>query len=56
MKHERLDVALRTLILVAGTISAVLLSMKGQGEALPALAIGAALGTVFMTQFGQTEE
>ncbi|HVS32262.1 MAG TPA: hypothetical protein VMS98_12510 [Thermoanaerobaculia bacterium] len=56
MKLDLQDIALRTLILVAGTISALLLTLKGQGEALPALALGGTLGAFFMTRFGQTEE
>lgn len=40
--------ALRSLIVVAGVLSAVLLTLKGQAHALPALAIGAALGAVMM--------
>jgi len=49
------DLALRSLIVVAGAISAVLLLLKGQGQALPALAIGATLG-VFAMRSGATEE
>jgi hypothetical protein len=49
------DVLLRTLILVAGGLSAVLLVLKGQAQALPALAVGAALGA-FMARFGTSEE
>ena len=49
------DIALRTLIVVAGAVSAVLLVLKGQGQALPALAIGATLG-VFAMRSGATEE
>ena len=46
MKHprDRQDLALRALIVIAGALSAVLLAMKGQAMALPALAIGATLG------------
>jgi hypothetical protein len=46
MKHPRdlQDLALRALIVIAGALSAVLLAMKGQAQALPALAIGATLG------------
>jgi hypothetical protein len=46
MKHPRdlQDVVLRVLIVIAGALSAVLLAMKGQAEALPALAIGATIG------------
>ena len=47
-KHDLQDYALRALIVVAGGIAAVLLAMKGQGQALPALAIGGTLGAFFM--------
>jgi len=33
------DIALRSLIIVAGAVSAVLLVLKGQAPAVPALAI-----------------
>jgi len=49
------DLALRSLILVAGAISAVLLALKGQAQALPALAIGATLGA-FAMRSGAAEE
>lgn len=42
------DIALRTLILIAGAISVVLLAMKGEAQAVPALAIGATLGALVM--------
>ncbi len=42
------DYALRALIIVAGAVSAVLLALKGQAQALPALAVGATLGAFFM--------
>ena len=54
MTHDYTDFALRALILVAGVLSAVLLTMKGQGEALPAVAIGGALGAFFATRAQQT--
>ena len=38
------DYALRALVIVAGALSAVLLALKGQAQALPALAVGATLG------------
>jgi hypothetical protein len=50
------DLALRSLILVAGGISAVLFVMKGQGQALPALALGGTLGACMMARFGPAEE
>ena len=47
------DLALRVLIFVAGALSAVLLAMKGQAQALPALAIGATLGAFAIASRGQ---
>ena len=51
--HDSRDFALRALILVAGGLSALLLAMKGHGEALPAVAIGGALGAFFATRVQQ---
>jgi len=50
------DLALRTLILIAGGISAALFVMKGQGQALPALALGGTVGAWFMARFGPATE
>ena len=50
------DLALRTLIVLAGGIAAALFILKGQGEALPALALGATIGTFAMARFGPDEE
>jgi len=50
------DLALRTLIVLAGGIAAALFILKGQGAALPALAVGATIGTVAMARFGPNEE
>ena len=50
------DVALRVLILAAGSVAAVLLVLKGQAQAVPALAAGATLGAVMMGRFGTNEE
>ncbi|HET7436732.1 MAG TPA: hypothetical protein VFN10_18630 [Thermoanaerobaculia bacterium] len=55
MKPDLLDVSLRVLIAVAGGLSAVLLSMKGYGQALPALAVGGTLGACFAARFQSTE-
>ena len=49
------DFAVRALIVVAGVLAAVVLSMKGQGAALPALAAGGILGAC-MTRFATTSE
>ena len=51
-----IDFALRTLIVLAGGVAALLLSLKGQGQALPALAVGATLGACMMARFGPSEE
>ena len=53
MNHDSRDFALRALILVAGGLSAILLTMKGHGEALPAVAIGGALGAFLATRAQQ---
>jgi hypothetical protein len=55
-KNAVQDFALRTLIVLAGVVAAALLILKGQAEALPALAVGATLGTVAMSRFGPSEE
>ena len=54
MTHDSRDFALRVLILVAGGLSAILLAMKGHGEALPAVAVGGALGAWVATRAQQT--
>ena len=56
MKHDSRDFLLRALILVAGGLSALLLALQGQGEALPAVAIGGALGAFFATRVQQPSE
>jgi hypothetical protein len=56
MRFDPQDVALRTLILVAGGLAAVLLALKGQGQALPALAVGGTLGACVMARFGPSEQ
>jgi hypothetical protein len=55
MRFDLQDVALRTLILVAGGLAALLLALKGQGAALPALAVGGTLGACVMARFGPGE-
>jgi hypothetical protein len=56
MKHDLRDFALRALILVAGGLAAVVLALEGHGEALPAVAIGGALGAFFATRVQQPSE
>lgn len=55
-KLDPKDVALRVLIIAAGSVAAVLLVLKGQAQAVPALAAGATLGAVMMGRFGATED
>jgi hypothetical protein len=55
MKLDLQDIALRTLILVAGGLAALVLSLKGQGQTLPALAVGGTLGAFMMARFGPTQ-
>ena len=55
-KPDSKDFALRALIVVAGAVAAALLVLKGQAQAVPALAAGATLGAVMMGQFGPSEE
>ncbi|GEM_PF-2358886 len=50
-----IDYALRALFLFAGVLSAIVLTVKGQGQALAPLAIGATLG-VFAMRVGTSEE
>ena len=55
MRFDLQDVALRTLILVAGGLAALVLVLKGQWQALPGLAVGGTLGAFMMARFGPTE-
>ncbi len=50
------DFALRTLIVLAGGIAVALLILKGHGQALPALALGGAVGAYAMARFNPSEE
>jgi hypothetical protein len=52
MKFDLRDFALRTLILIAGGLAALVLALKGEGQALPALAVGGTLGACMMARFG----
>jgi hypothetical protein len=56
MKYDLIDFALRALIVVSGGVAAVLLSLKGNVQALPALALGGTLGACMMARFGPSEE
>ncbi len=54
MRFNLQDVALCALILIAGGVAALLLVLKGQGQALPALAVGGTLGAC-VVRFGPGE-
>lgn len=56
MRYDLLDLALRTLILLAGGLAATLLALKGYGQALPAVAIGGALGAFFAARVQPASE
>jgi len=55
-KLDLQDFALRTLIVVAGAVAAALFILKGQGAALPALAVGGTLGACAMARYGPSAE
>jgi hypothetical protein len=55
MRIDLQDVALRVLILVAGSVAAILLALKGEGQALPALAAGGTIGA-FLSRLGASHE
>ena len=55
MKFDLVDLSLRVLILVAGSLAAILLALKGQGEALPALAAGGTIGA-FISRLSASHE
>ena len=55
-KLDLQDFALRTLIVVAGVVAAALFILKGQGAALPALAVGGTLGACAMARYGPSAE
>ena len=50
MNFDLRDFALRVLILLAGGIAAILLAREGHGSALPAVAVGGALGAFFASR------
>ena len=54
MRYDLQDFALRALILLAGGLAAALLTLKGYGMALPAVAIGGAVGAFFASRLQQT--
>jgi hypothetical protein len=56
MNHDLQDLVLRALILVAGVLAATLLALKGYGQAIPAVAVGGALGAFFASRVQPTTE
>jgi hypothetical protein len=50
MKPDYQDFLLRALFLLAGGIAAIVLTLQGHGEALPAVAIGGAAGAIFASR------
>jgi hypothetical protein len=55
MRYDYRDFALRALFLTAGGVAALLLAMKGYGAALPAVALGGALGAFFAARVKTSE-
>lgn len=49
------DMALRVLIMVSGGIAAALFVLRGEGEFLPALAVGGMLGAFLVMRFESEE-
>lgn len=56
MKYDLRDFALRSLILLAGGVAAFLLAREGYGQALPAVAVGGAIGAFFAARVQPTQE
>lgn len=56
MKYDYRDFALRALFLTAGGVAALLLALKGYGAALPAVALGGALGAFIASRAEQPGE
>ena len=56
MRYDLIDVTLRTLILLAGGVAALLLAREGYGQALPAVAVGGALGAFFAARAQPRED
>lgn len=56
MKYDYRDYALRALFLTAGGVAALVLALKGYGAALPAVALGGALGAFFASRVDSREE
>ena len=55
MKYDYRDFALRAVFLAAGGVAALLLALKGYGTALPAVALGGALGAFIVNPLPHPE-
>jgi hypothetical protein len=49
------DLMLRILIIVSGVVAAAIFVLRGEGEALPALAVGGMLGAFLVMRFESEE-
>jgi len=49
------DIAIRAAILMSGVVAAILFVMRGEGDALPALAVGSMLGACLVGA-GESED
>ena len=56
MRYDFQDFALRALFVVAGGVAALLLTLKGYGASLPAVALGGALGAFFAARIQPSGE
>lgn len=56
MRFDLQDFTIRVLILVAGAVAAALLALKGYGQAIPAVAVGGALGALVAARVQPTTE
>ena len=56
MKYDLVDLSLRVLFLTAGGVAALVLTLQGHGAALPAIALGGAIGAFFAHQSEPREQ
>lgn len=50
------DLAIRAVMVMAGVVAAALLVLKGQAQAIPALAVGATVGTFAVSRLGTSAD
>jgi hypothetical protein len=53
MNYDSKDIALRVLIVAAGVIAAIVLTMQELGHTLPAVALGGAIGAFLASRIEQ---